>query len=72
MNNPTQSEGKAWLMYPTWLGYSETMELQLPAEAYTIEPGEGDERWVCRDKATGVARYNGIGPIRIVNEPIPF
>jgi len=59
-------------MFPSWLGYSETQELKLPAEAYTIEPGQDEQHWVCRDKATGAAEYDGIGPIRIVDEPIPF
>ncbi len=72
MNTPTQSAGKAWLMYPTWLGYSETMELQLPAEAYAVEELADGDRWVCRAKDDGTVAYNGIGPIRIVNEPIPF
>jgi len=66
------SVARAWLMYPTWLGYSETLELQRPADAYAVEEAEGGDRWVCRTKDDGTVVYDSIGPIRIVDEPIPF
>lgn len=72
MGTATHSAARAWLMYPTWLGYSETMELKRPAEAYAVEEAEDGDRWVCRAKDDGAVAYDGIGPIRIVDEPIPF
>lgn len=72
MSIATHSAARAWLMYPTWLGYSETLELERPPGDYVIEEVEGGDRWICRAKDDGSVAYKGIGPIRIVDEPIPF
>lgn len=61
---------QAWLLYPSWLGYSETHALGRPADAYTIER-DGDA-WVLRLNDSGIEEYRGIGPIEIVDEPVPF
>ncbi|MDT0137741.1 hypothetical protein [Acidovorax sp. PRC11] len=66
----TETVVKAWLLYPGWLGYSETIELPDEPGAYSIE--EDAESWVLRHNDTGAEQYRGLGPIRIVDEPIPF
>lgn len=67
MNTPS---AQAWLLYPTWLGYSETLELPLPVEAYEVV--EDGDQWVLRTLDGGVESYRGIGPIKVVDEPLPF
>lgn len=61
----------AWLQYPSWLDYPETMALPQPREAYEIRQIEG-YRWMLTERATGAHVYHGIGPIQIVDQPIPF
>lgn len=72
MNTSSHPVAQAWLMYPSWLGYSETMELQFPPEAYEVQETAGGDQWICRVKGDGAVAYEGPGPIRIVDEPIPF
>ncbi|WP_139222859.1 hypothetical protein [Paracidovorax wautersii] len=72
MNPSEHPAADAWLMYPTWLGYSETLPLERPADAYVIEEIAASGRWICRAKDNGSVAYEGAGPIRIIDEPIPF
>ncbi len=67
---PANAWAQVSLRVPTWLGNTETLPLPLWRAAYKI--AHTDDLWTLRIVHGGMLVYQGIGPIELVDEPLPF